>query len=406
MGQSSDVVADAPPTALERHLASRIEHVELSIRTKMLELAATLDDVIALGRGDPDFDTPEHIVAAAQKALAEGAHHYTGPTGLPQLRNAVAEKLRRDNNLTYEADEVIICNGCQEALFITFMALLNPGDEVLVQAPRFNAYDHMIELAGGKVVTVPTYEEDDFALRPAEIETRITPRTKVLAVVTPNNPTGGVIPRNALREIARLAVERDLIVISDEIYEKLIYDDLEHVSLGTFPGTRERTVTINGFSKAYAMTGWRVGYLAAPRPFVRAITEVKHTISISTPTSMQLGALAALEGPEEPIRAMRDEYDRRRRFLMAALDEMGISYGYPGGAMYIYANISSLGMDSEEFCYELLRQAQVMIFPGTLFGDEHKNHIRISLLAPLPRMVEAVERMKAFVAGRRSEVRA
>lgn len=404
MGQTSDVVADAPPTALERHLASRIEHVELSIRTKMLELAATLDDVIALGRGDPDFDTPVHIVEAAQKALAEGAHHYTGPTGLPQLRKAVAEKLRRDNNLDYAADEVIICNGCQEALFITFMALLNPGDEVLVQAPRFNAYDHMIELAGGKVVTAPTYEEDDFALRPEEIEKRITPRTKVLAVVTPNNPTGGVIPPDALREIARLAVERDLIVISDEIYEKLIYDDLEHVSLGTFPGMRERTITINGFSKAYAMTGWRVGYLAAPRPFVRAITEVKHTISIATPTSMQLGALAALEGAEEPIRAMRDEYDRRRRFLMAALDEMGIRYGYPGGAMYVYANISSVGMDSEEFCYELLRQAQVMIFPGTLFGDEHKNHIRVSLLAPMPKMIAAVERMKAFVAGLRNEV--
>jgi aminotransferase len=386
-------------TFLEQNLSSRIQQVELSIRTKMLEAASGLADVIALGRGDPDFDTPEHIVAAAQKALAEGAHHYTAPTGLPQLRQAVAQKLKHENNLDYAADEVVICSGCQEALYIVMQALLNPGDEVLLQAPRFNAYDHMVEMAGGTVVAIPTYEEDDFALRPEEIEKRITPRTKILAVVTPNNPTGGVIPPQVLAEIAQLAVERDLIVISDEIYEKLIFDDLKHVSLATFPGMRERTITVNGFSKAYAMTGWRVGYFAAPLPFVRAITEVKHTISICTSTPMQMGALAALAGPQEPIQAMAAEYDRRRRFMMPALDDMGLSYGYPGGAMYIYANVSSTGLDSETFCLELLRQAQVMIFPGTLFADEHKNHIRISLLAPLPQMEQAVERMKKFVSN-------
>lgn len=386
-------------TLLEKNLSSRIQQVELSIRTKMLEAASTLDDVIALGRGDPDFDTPEHIVAAAQKALAEGMHHYTAPTGLPQLRQAIARKLNDENGLEYSADEVVICNGCQEALYIIMQALLNSGDEVLLQAPRFNAYDHMVDMAGGKVVPIPTFEEDDFALRPEEIEQRITPRTKILAVVTPNNPTGGVIPPEVLAKIAQLAVKRDLIVISDEIYEKVIFDNLQHVSLGAFPGMRERTITVNGFSKAYAMTGWRVGYFAAPHPFVRAITEVKHTISISTSTPMQMGALAALAGPQEPIQAMVAEYDRRRQFLMQALDEMGVSYGYPGGAMYVYANVASTGLDSETFCLELLKQAQVMIFPGTLFADEHKNHIRISLLAPMPKMEQAVERMKKFVAN-------
>lgn len=384
---------------LEQNLAARIHQVELSIRTKMLETAASLTDVIALGRGDPDFDTPEHIVAAAQKALADGVHHYTAPTGLPQLRQAIAKKLKDENGLDYAADEVVVCNGCQEALYIIMQALLNPGDEVLLQSPRFNSYDHMIDMAGGKVVAVPTYEEDDFAVLPGEIEKRITPRTKILAVVTPNNPTGGVIPPAILAEIARLAVERNLIVISDEIYEKIIFDGLQHVSLASFPGMRERTITVNGFSKAYAMTGWRVGYLAAPQPFVRAITEVKHTLSICTSSPMQMGALAALTGPHEPVQAMVSEYDRRRHLMMRALDELGFSYGHPGGAMYVYANVSSTGLDSETFCLELLQQAKVMIFPGTLFADEHKNHIRISLLAPMPKMEEAVDRLKQFVAN-------
>ena len=392
-------VIDGVASPLEQNLSSRIRHVELSIRTRMLEAASKLVDVIALGRGDPDFDTPAHIVAAAQKALADGVHHYTAPTGLPQLRQAIAKKLKDDNGLDYSADEVVVCNGCQEALYILMQALLNPGDEVLLQTPRFNAYDHMIDMAGGKVVSVPTYEADDFALLPAEIEKRITPRTKILTVVTPNNPTGGVISPAILQDIARLAVERNLIVISDEIYEKIIFDNLPHVSLATFPGMRERTITVNGFSKAYAMTGWRVGYLAAPHPFVRAITEVKHTLSICTSSPMQMGALAALTGPQEPVQAMVAEYDRRRHLMMTALDDMGWRYGYPGGAMYVYANVSPSGLDSETFCLELLQRAGVMIFPGTLFADEHKDHIRISLLAPMPKMEQAVERLKQFVAS-------
>lgn len=392
-------VIDGVASPLEQNLSSRIRHVELSIRTRMLEAASKLVDVIALGRGDPDFDTPAHIVAAAQKALADGVHHYTAPTGLPQLRQAIAKKLKDDNGLDYSADEVVVCNGCQEALYILMQALLNPGDEVLLQTPRFNAYDHMIDMAGGKVVSVPTYEADDFALLPAEIEKRITPRTKILTVVTPNNPTGGVISPAILQDIARLAVERNLIVISDEIYEKIIFDNLPHVSLATFPGMRERTITVNGFSKAYAMTGWRVGYLAAPHPFVRAITEVKHTLSICTSSPMQMGALAALTGPQEPVQAMVAEYDRRRHLMMTALDDMGWCYGYPGGAMYVYANVSPSGLDSETFCLELLQRAGVMIFPGTLFADEHKDHIRISLLAPMPKMEQAVERLKQFVAS-------
>lgn len=388
---------DERDPVLGRLLSSRINHLELSFRTRMIELAAAMNDVITLGRGDPDFDTPTHIVAATQKALAGGAHHYTSPIGLAELRHAIADKLFSDNRLDYSPDEIVICNGCQEALFVIMQALLDSGDEVLLQTPRFNSYDHMVSMSGGMIVSVPTYERDDFAILADEIRRHISPRTRMLVIVNPNNPTGSVIPDEDLRAIASIAVEHDLIVISDEIYEKVVFDGRQLISLASLPGMWERTITVNGFSKAYAMTGWRVGYLAAPRPFVRAITELKHTISISTSTPMQMGALAALQGPQEPMQAMVAEYDHRRKYMMSALDQMGLTYGYPGGAMYIYANVSTTGLDAEEFCLKLLQEAGVMIFPGTMFADDGNKHVRISLLAPMPRMIEATERMGRFL---------
>ncbi len=368
-----------------------------SLRSRMLAMASELTDVITLGRGDPDFDAPKHVVKAAQAALEAGDTHYTPPAGLPQLREAIARKLRIENGLEYSADEIVITNGCQEGLFLLIQALIGPGDALLLQEPRYNAYDHMVKLAGGQIVSVPTFQKDDFALNADAASARITPQTKAMAVVTPNNPTGGVIPPSQLAALADMSVERDLIVISDEIYEKLMYDGLEHVSLATFPGMRERTITVNGFAKAYAMTGLRVGYFAAPREFVQAVVEIKHTMSICTATPMQQAALAALTGPQSAVEKMRQEYDRRRRALMQALDDMDLTYGHPGGGMYIYVNVSSTGLDSEVFCLRLLEEMGVMIFPGTLFGDPKTDHVRITLLQPLEDIARATARMKQFI---------
>ncbi len=378
-------------------LAKRAVAVKASIRTRMLELAAGLDDIIPLGRGDPDFDTPKEIVDEGVRALNEGFHHYTMPAGSIELREAICEKLRRDNGLDYSAGQVIVTNGCQEALLISIMCLVDPGDEVLLQAPRYNAFDYMVNLAGGEVVSVPTTEENDFALKAADIERALTEKTKLLVVANPNNPTGSLTEKNDLAEIAALAVERDLLVLSDEIYEKILFDGREHASLAGFDGLYERTVTINGFSKAYAMTGWRVGYLAGPDWLMEPAIEVKHTLSICTPPALQQGALAALRIGANAQRAMALEYQERRDVIMKRLDELGISYGYPGGGMYVYANVSSTGLDAETFCYELLKREQVMIFPGTLFADDNNQHVRITLLSPKDKIEQALDRLARFI---------
>jgi aspartate/methionine/tyrosine aminotransferase len=382
---------------LLRAMAARIVEEDVSFRTRMLEIAAGLDDVIALGRGDPDFHTPRHIVEAAKQALDQNQHHYTHPAGLPQLRAAIAETLRRDHALDYTADEIIVTAGVQESIMLLMLGLVNAGDEVLITSPRFTTYDMAVSMCGGVPVPVPTYEEDDFALMPAAIEARITPRTKALVLVTPNNPTGAVTPPAVIREIADLVVRHNLVLISDEIYAKLIYPGSEHLSAASLPDMKERTITLNGFSKAYAMTGWRVGYLAGPEPFVRQLVEPRHTLSINTNTPAQFAALAALTGPQDAVQAMLEEYAERRAYLMGALTDLGMTYGHPGGAFYIYTNVSSTGLPSPRFCEELLRQARVMIFPGSMFGDDSDKYVRISYLQPLPRIKEAVGRMSEYI---------
>ena len=379
-------------------LSGRVHEEDVSFRTRMLEIAADLPDVIALGRGDPDFHTPKHIVEAAKAAIDANQHHYTHPAGLPELRAAIAEKMRADNNLDYSADEVIVTDGVQEAIMVCMLALVNEGDEVLLPSPRFTSFDDAVRLCGGVPVPVPTYERDDFALMPTEIEACLTERTKVLVLVTPNNPTGAVTPPAVIQEIADLAECHDLVVISDELYEKLIYEGSEHLSIASLPGMKERTITLNGFSKAYAMTGWRVGYLAAPQSFIRMLIELRHTLSINTSTPAQFAALAALTGPQDAVEKMRQAYAERRVYMMEALDQMGLTYGHPGGAFYIYANISCTGLPSPQFCETLLREGQVLIFPGTMFGDESEDYIRISYLQSLERIKEAVARMERVIA--------
>ncbi len=376
-------------------LAGRIREQDISYRTKMLEIAANFSDVIAMGRGDPDFRTPAHIVDAAKKAIEGDQTHYTHPAGLPQLREAIAAVLKREYSLDYSAEEVIVTAGAQEAIMLCMMALVETGDEVLMPSPRFTSYDTAVELFAGKCVSVPTYEKDDFALVPAEIESRITPRTKIIVLVTPNNPTGAVTPPGAVREIADIAKRHDLIVLSDEIYGKIVFEGSEHLSIGSLPGMKERTITLNGFSKSYSMTGWRVGYLAAPPEFVRMLIEPRHTLSINAATPSQWAALAALEGPQDEVARMFEEYRARRAYMMSALDELGLSYGHPGGAFYIYVNVEKSGLPAPEFCELLLREAQVMLFPGTLFGDADDRYVRMSLLQPIDRMKEAMRRITA-----------
>ena len=388
---------------LLQRTAPRIVEEDGSFRTKMLEIASGLDDVIALGRGDPDFHTPGHIVEAAKTALDENQHHYTSPNGLPQLRQAICDNLKGEYGLDYDADEVIVTAGVQESIMLCMLGLVQEGDEVLITSPRFTTYDTAVHMCGGVPIPVPTYQKDDFALDVAEIEKRITPKTRMFVMISPNNPTGAVTPPDVIRKIAELAIKHDILVIADEIYAKLIYPPHEHLSLATLPGMKERTITLNGFSKTYAMTGWRVGYMAAPADFVEKLTEPRHTLSINTCTVSQFAALAALTGPQDEIEATFCDYAERRDYLMAALSDADFSYGAPGGAFYIYTNISATGMKAKPFCENLLRETGVMVFPGDMFGEESSDFIRISYLQPLPVIKEAMCRINRFIKAHKGD---
>jgi aspartate/methionine/tyrosine aminotransferase len=360
----------------------------------MLGIAGKLTGVLAMGRGDPDLATPAHIIEAGQKALGAGATHYTAPQGMPELRAAICAKLERENNLTYTPDEVIVTAGAQEGIYVTMLALLNPGDEVIVTSPGYTSYDQAIELAGGVVVPVKTYQHHDFALTAEAVRAAITPRTRILCLMNPSNPTGSVTPRAEVEKLAQLAREHDLIVISDEIYERLVFDGASVTSLASLPGMKERTITLNGFSKAYAMTGWRVGYLAAPRELVIPMNEIHHGLTICAPAVSQHAALAALTGSQDCVEEFRQTFDSRRTYFRTVLDNLGFSYGEPQGAFYIYTNVSHVGLPAGEFCVRLLEEARVMIFPGSLFGDHNDDFVRISLLQPMPKLEEAAQRIE------------
>jgi len=367
----------------------------------LMELARARKDVISMGLGDPDLPTPPHIVAAAKRAIDEGRTGPAPPTGLPELRRAIARKLARDNGIAVDPDaEVLVTTGGQEALFLLVQALIAPGDEVIVPDPRYTSYDQAIAVAGGRMVLVPTTEASAFDLDPDEVARRLSPQSKVLLMISPNNPTAGIVTPPNVRRLAELAQERDLIVISDEIYEKFMYDGHEHLSIASLPGMRQRTITLNGVSKTYAMTGWRIGYLAAPPEFVRAVAAVKAMVNVQAPTVSQWAAVAALDGPQECVAEMRDTYAQRRRLLLAALDEMGFSYGEPRGGLYIWVNTASTGIEATELSYHFLQEG-VLIFPGTGFGDGWGDYMRMTLLQPIDVLAEAVARMKRALAKRR-----
>ena len=367
-----------------------------ALRYALMEMA-TGSDVIALGRGDPDLAMPAHIAAAVQQTLREGKSAPSPVAGLPELRQAIADKLQRENGIPVTTENIIVTTGGQEGAFLLMQVLLNPGDEVLVPDPRYTSYDQAIESAGGRMVMVPTSHEDAFNLRPEAVEAAITPRTKALLIVTPSNPTGGIVTEDRLRAIADIAIRHNLIIIADEIYEKFVYDGWQHFSIGSVPGMEERTITLNGFSKTYAMTGLRVGFIAAPQNFIQAMTKVKAVTTGPAATVSQQAGLAALQGPVEPLQEFQRIYGERRLAMMAGLTEMGLDYSDPRGAFFLWTNSSSTGIHATELSYLLLKEGRVLIFPGTGFGENWGGYLRISLLQSTELIHEALGRMKTVI---------
>lgn len=349
-------------------------------------------DIVTLGRGEPDIPTPIHIVEAAKRALDEGRTTYSNPAGLPTLRAAIAAKLERENGIRYDADEVIVTAGAQEAIAVAMQTLLEPGDEVLIAAPYYGGYLTNITLAGGVPVPVPTYESEGFVLDPDRLESLITRRTKVIALVSPSNPTGSMIGRAALVRISEIVARSGLLVISDELYEKNVYVDEPAVSFASLPGMRERTITINGFSKAHSMTGFRVGYLAGPRDYCQAAFETRHAMSIASPTPSQYAALAALEGPQDHIPAMRAEYKARQAVMGPRLAELGVTFAQPKGAFFFFGNVSNLPMTSFEFSLAAVERFGVLFFPGSMYGQQGEGYARISFLAPIAQLEQGLQR--------------
>ncbi|HEY7908895.1 MAG TPA: pyridoxal phosphate-dependent aminotransferase [Thermomicrobiales bacterium] len=363
------------------------------------QLTAAGHDVVDLGGGDPDFPTPAHIIQAAAEAMEAGFTHYVASAGIPPLRKAIAAKLLRDNGLTYDANsELIVTPGGKAAIAISLLALVGSGDEVLVLDPGWVSYAPATQLADATPVQVPLSPDDNWTITADRIRRYVTPRSRVLIFNSPNNPTGRVATRAELEAVADVAREHDLIVISDEIYEKLIYDGHTHTSIASLPGMQERTIIVNGFSKPYAMTGWRLGYVAARRELVTQIATIhSHTATCAT-SFAQVGGTAAYDGPQECITTMNAAYDRRRRLVADGLSALpGVTCPLPEGAFYAFADIRGTGLTSTEFATRLLQSQYVAVTPGDAFGPAGAGYVRLSVANSDAMLQKAVERIGAFV---------
>jgi len=379
-----------------------MELVPFSGIRKVFERAKALErdghPVIFLETGRPDFDTPTHIKEAAKRALDAGDVHYTSNYGTSALREAIAEKLCRDNGLHYKPEgELLVTAGAAEAINVAFLALLDSGDEVLYAEPNWLNYAAVARLAGAVPVPYCLRESNGYQVDVDELRRAISPRTRLLVVASPHNPTGVVQSPETLRRIAELAVERDLVVLSDEIYEKIIYDGRAHVSLASLPAMWERTLTVNGFSKAYSMTGWRIGYLAAPPPFILAMNRVHQYTTACACSFAQAGAVEALTGPQDCVRDMVREFERRRNLFVPGINTLrGLSCLQPGGAFYAWVNIEGMGVRSEEFSLKLLENEYVSCVAGTVFGAAGEGYIRFSYANSYERLAETLERLQRF----------
>lgn len=380
-----------------KYLSQRVVTLKPSGIRKFFDIVATMDDVISLGIGEPDFSTPPTIISAGIRSLQNGETHYTSNAGRFALRQALSEHLFQRYGVTYDpASEIIITVGVSEALYLAMTALLNPGDEVIIPTPCFVAYQAEVSLAGGVAVELPTLAFDGFQVDPQRLEAAITPRTKAILLGFPNNPTGVVATREALMEIARIAEKHDLIVVSDELYDQLVYG-VEHVCFPSLPGMFQRTILLGGFSKNYAMTGWRIGFAAAPAEILKGLLRVHQYTIMSAPTIAQDAALEAIRHGAADVERMRDEYNRRRILIVSGLNRLGLTTVEPHGAFYAFPNIAATGMDDETFAQKLLEEEKVAVVPGSAFGAGGAGFVRCSYATAYEKIEEALRRLERFM---------
>ena len=388
--------------------AERMEHMPFSGIRVVMEKATQMDargeHVIHLELGRPDFDTPQVIKEAAYKSLENGNVFYTSNYGSMELRTAVAEKLRVENNIHYDPSEILITVGVGEGTFNAFGAYLEEGDEVLIPDPVWLNYIHVPEYFGAKAVPYTLKQENDYQIDMEELESKITDRTKMVVIISPNNPTGGVLGRETLEKLADIAIRHDLYVISDEIYEKLIFDGEKHISIASLPGMKERTITLNGFSKAYSMTGWRLGYMAAPKDIISASVRLHQHINTCASSFVQEAGITALKQAGPDVQKMLAEYQRRRDYVVEAINQIdGLSCNKPKGAFYLFINIKELGKSAMEMAEYFLEEAKVAMVPGTAFGAAGEGYLRLSYASSYENLVEACARIKAAVEKLRSK---
>ena len=378
-------------------LSGKVKQIKPSGIRKFFDIVSEMDDAISLGVGEPDFDTPWHIREEGIYSLEKGRTFYTSNAGLSELKIEISKYLDRRFDLKYDpSDEIMITVGGSEAIDGALRAMLDVGDEVILPQPSYVSYEPCIVLADGVPVIVELKEENDFKLTREQLEKAVTDKTKILIMPFPNNPTGAIMTKEELQPIVDFVIEHDLFVISDEIYSELTYSG-NHVSIGAFPGMKERTIVINGFSKSYAMTGWRLGYACGPKVILKQILKIHQFAIMCTPTTSQYAAIEALRHGDDDVEKMRDEYDRRRRFLLNAFDERGIECFEPYGAFYMFPSIKKFGMSSDEFATRLLKEEKIAVVPGTAFGDCGEGFLRISYAYSIDDLKAALERIGRFI---------
>ena len=364
---------------------------------KFFDLAADMPHCISLGVGEPDFKTPWSVRDAGIRSLELGRTKYTANSGLKELRGEICNYLQRRFDLHYKEENILVTVGGSEAIDLTIRAVVQPGDEVIIPEPCFVCYEPITQLTGGVPVHIATRAEDQFRLTADQLRAAITPRTKLLIFPYPNNPTGAVMSAAEMEEIAAVLRETNVLVLSDEIYSELTYGLDRHVSIASLPGMAERTIVVNGFSKSYAMTGWRLGYAAGPAPLVKIMTKIHQSCIMSAPTTSQYAAITALRQCDDQIEMMRDEYNRRRRYVVKALNDMGLTCFEPRGAFYVFPSIQISGLTSSEFCEQLLREKEVAIIPGSAFGASGEGYARISYAYSVDHLQTAMKRIREFL---------
>ena len=385
-------------------IADKAASLQPSGIRKFFDIVAEMDDVISLGVGEPDFDTPWHIRDEGIYSLEKGRTFYTSNSGLKELRMEIAAYLQRTQGLEYHyLSQIFVTVGGSEAIDLAMRAMINPGDEVLIPQPSYVSYEPCVVMADGKPIVIELKEENQFRLTPEELEAAITPKTKILVMPFPNNPTGAIMEREDLEKLVPIIEKHDLFVVSDEIYGELTYGGKKHVSIAALPGMQERTILINGFSKAYAMTGWRLGYACGPKEVIRQMVKIHQYCIMCAPTTSQYAAVEALRNGDEDVRRMRESYDERRRFVLFTLKEMGLPCFEPEGAFYVFPCIREFGMTSDEFATNLLKEEKVAIVPGTAFGNCGEGYLRISYAYSIESLKKALKRLENYVRRLRGE---